>query len=351
MPKRAPNPTARATVDAAAPRVAVTGADRALGAITVSRLAEQGARVTAVPTDEINEFVERLVLDDIDVLVAAHTDLSPDRAPNARHALNVETTRALLEAFHDRPITRVVVLSSAMVYGAFADNPIPLDEDAPLCAVADESVVGDLLEIEEIARRLHASTTKDVTVVRPAVLTGPDADSSLARAFEAPRLLVLRGRSPRWQFCHVEDAAEALVWAALGRVQGHVTVAAEGSLSVEEINEACGLAPLVIPTAVATAAADRLYRLNLTPAPASELAYATYPWVVPSTRLRDASWKPTYDNVAALRALIEESAGRRAIGGRRIAGGEFAALGAAGATVAAVGAAAIVRRARKNRLQ
>ena len=55
-----------------------------------------------------------------------------------------------------------------------------------------------------------------VTVVRPATLVGPDVDSVLTRHFEAPRLLVVRDSSPRWQFCHVDDLAPALELAATG---------------------------------------------------------------------------------------------------------------------------------------
>ena len=44
-----------------------------------------------------------------------------------------------------------------MVYGARPDNPVPLAEDAPLGADPDGSVVGDLLEIEQLARALAAA--------------------------------------------------------------------------------------------------------------------------------------------------------------------------------------------------
>ena len=40
-----------------------------------------------------------------------------------------------------------------------------------------------------------------VTVVRPAMLVGSGEPSVFTRHFEAPRLLVVRGSTPRWQFC------------------------------------------------------------------------------------------------------------------------------------------------------
>ena len=60
-----------------------------------------------------------------------------------------------------------------MVYGARPDNPVPLPEDAPLLADADGSVAGDLLEIEELARRsrrVNPGTAGDRRAARPALV-------------------------------------------------------------------------------------------------------------------------------------------------------------------------------------
>ena len=237
-----------------------------------------------------------------------------------------------------------------MVYGAHPDNAVPLDEDAPLRATSDGSVVGDLLEIEALAERaVTAHAGLAVTVVRPAILVGAGLDTVLTRHFESPRLLVLRGSSPHWQFCHVDDAADALVLAALGRVTGAVTVASDGWLDQREVEALSGRGRVELPASMAYGTAERLHRLGLTPAPASELHYVTYPWVVSSARLREVGWRPAYDNVTALQVLLDEIAGHHALVARRIGRRETATLGAAGATVAVLGTAALVRRARKRR--
>src|SRR5215470_9347392 len=65
-------------------------------------------------------------------------------------------------------VGRVILVTSAIVYGARPDNPVPLEETAPLRADPDGSVAGDLLEIEHLARRsprVHPGLS--VTVVRP----------------------------------------------------------------------------------------------------------------------------------------------------------------------------------------
>ena len=148
-----------------------------------------------------------------------------------RRALNVRGTDVLLTAAAAAGVRRLVLLTSAMVYGANPDNQVPLAEDAPLRAEPDLTLVGDWVEIERLATRAaRAYPSLQVVRVRPASLVGAVSDAMLPRLFDAPRLLVIKGSRPRWQFCHVDDLVSALVLAADGTVTDAVTVAADGWL-------------------------------------------------------------------------------------------------------------------------
>jgi nucleoside-diphosphate-sugar epimerase len=284
-----------------------------------------------------------------DVVVHLDVDLSPDSDSRQRSARNVRGAQTVLTAAAAAGVPRVVLCTSAMVYGAAPDNPVPLDEDGPLRA-RPEGVVSDLLEMEWLARRApKAHPGLAVTVLRPSMLVGPGIDTFLTRHFEAARLLVIRGSRPSWQFCHVDDLVSALVYAVLGKVEGPVTVGCEGYLEQDEVEMLFGLPRLELPEGLALGAAERLHRLGLTPAPASDLAYVSHPWVVSSAKLGAAGWRPVFDNVTACEVLASEVAGRHAALGRRIGKRETATLGAAGATVALLGTAAVVRRARRRR--
>lgn len=288
-------------------------------------------------------------LADVDVVVHLDLDLSPESDHRARRTHNVRGAQTVLTAAAAERVARVVLVTSAMVYGARADNPVPLPEDAPLTADADAGLVGDFLEIERLAARAPRSHPGvSVTVVRPAALVGPGVDSVVTRHFEAPRLLTLKGCTPRWQFCHVDDLVSALELAALGRVEGQFAVGCDGWLEQERVEEIAALRRFELPAALTFGTAQRLHRIGVTPAPATDLHYVVYPWVVDCATLRAAGWRPAYDNEAALRALVAESAGRHAALGRRLARKE-ATITAAGATVAVIGTAAIVRRARRRR--
>jgi len=142
----------------------------------------------------------------------------------------------------------------------------------------------------------------------------------------------------------------ALELAAAGVVDGDFAVGCEGSLSQAEVESLSGMKSFELPARLTFGTAQRLNRLGVTPAPAAELRYVVYPWVVDCAVLRAAGWQPSHDNAAALAVLLAARAGRHAVAGRRIARKDAAitAAGAAGTAAAVLGTAAIVRRARKR---
>jgi nucleoside-diphosphate-sugar epimerase len=345
--------------------VAVTGAARGVGHALVARLAGSAliGRVVAIDDHRgdasgvtwrvanVRDPMLASRLAGVDVVV--HTDIedNADADPRERRARNVRGAQTVLTAAAAERVGRVVLVTSAMVYGARPDNPVPLPEDAPLLADSGSSVAGDLLEIEELARRSRrANPGTAVSVVRPAAVVGDTVDTLLTRHFEAPRLLVVRGCAQRWQFCHTSDLVSALELAAAGTVSGDFAVGCESSLSAAEIAELSGLKSVELPAKLTFSAAQRLHRLGITPAPAAELSYVVYPWVVDCATLRAAGWQPSYSNAEALAVMLAARAGHHAVVGRRITRKDTAltAAGAAGTAAAVIGTAAIVRHARRK---
>ena len=282
--------------------------------------------------------------------VAASTDLAADlrvstRTRRERVTREIQTVVISAAA---AGVARLVVVTSAMMYGAAPANPVPLPEDAPVAAEPDEGLVGDLLVVEQVLRAAaQVHTGLAVTVVRPAALVGPDIDTVITRHFEAPRLLTVRGGHPAWQFCHVDDLATALastVELGLGPV---VTVGSPGWMTQKEVEAVSGMQEVELSESMAIGIGQRLHRVGILPFPASDLAYVVYPWAVSSATLTAAGWQPAYDNMTCLSALVENNRGHHAVGARRLER-KNAALGAASAAVALVGTAAIMRRRRRK---
>ncbi len=345
------------------PVVAVTGAAHDLGLALTARLAQSDrfSRVIAIDDHrgDLTGVIWRVVdirdpalagrLSGIDVIVHTDVDLAADSDQKARRAYNVRGAQTVLTAAAAGGVGRVVLITSAMVYGARPDNPVPIAESAPLGADPDGSVVGDFMEIEQLAERSpRTNPGMSIAVVRPAALVGEGIDTLITRHFEAPRLLAVKGCAPRWQFCHVSDLLSAIELAAAGEVKGAFAVGSDGWLEQDQVEELSGLRRIELPAGVTFATAQRLHRAGITPAPVSDLHYVVYPWVVDCQALREAGWQPTVTNAQALQVLLEQRAGHHAVAGRRLAKKD-ATITAAGATVAVIGTAAIVRQVRKRR--
>jgi nucleoside-diphosphate-sugar epimerase len=342
--------------------VAVTGAASGLGHALTVRLAASGrvGRVVAIDghRGDATGVTWRVVdvrdpavagrLSGVDVLVHLDLDLAPDSDHRSRRAFNVRGAQTVLTAAAAGRVGRVVLVTSAMVYGAGPDNPVPLAESAPLGADSDGSVVGDLLEIEQLAQRSpQTNPGMAVTVVRPAALVGEGVDTVVTRHFEAPRLLAVKGCAPRWQFCHVDDLVSALELTAAGEVTGTFAVGCDGWLDQEQVQELSGLRQIELPPGLTFGTVQRLHRAGIIPAPVTDLRFVVYPWVVDCLALRQAGWKPAFSNAEALQVLLEQRAGHHAVAGRRL-DRKDATITAAGA-VAVIGTAAIVREVRRRR--
>jgi nucleoside-diphosphate-sugar epimerase len=315
-----------------AERIAVVGAGTGLGRALLERTAG-GPDVVADPTDLHG------------VTTVVHAGLSYDVGADAgeRGDHNVGSTGALLEAARSAGVRRIVLVTSADVLAAPAGAEIPLGEDLPLREAPDSLLTGELLEIERLAD--HAGRTGlEVVVLRPACVVGgrlgPAYDGALLSSLDGPRLLAVRGVEPLWQLCHGDDLVSALALAATGAVASGAVVASDGWLTQREVEQLAGRRRLELPASVAVSTAERLHRLGLTPGSPAELDRLLAPLVVLPERLHEAGWTPAWTADQALRVHLASRSGSSGRGGTYTA---------AGATVALVGTAALVRRARRRR--
>jgi len=346
-------------------RVAVTRATSAVGSVLVRELATAGDRVVGLDTragtqgdvdwrlTDITSPSVVTALSDVDVVVhlgdEANLAAALDEQPALRRSRLIREVQTVTTAAAASGVEHLIVITSAMVYGAREDNPVPLQEDSALRAGDTEGIVADLVEVEQLlekARSVHPGLR--ITSVRPAALVGPGLDTMVSRHFEAPRLLTLRGREPAWQFCHVEDLATGVSIVAKEELPAQVAVASWGHLSQAEVEEISGMRSVEMSPSAAHSAAERLHRVGVVPLPSSDLAYVSYPWVVAPESLAVHGWYPAYDNSTALSILLAEISGHHAVMARRVERRE-AAIGAAGAVSAAVAVAATAALMRRHR--
>ena len=345
---------------AAAPTVVITGVAGFLGQAVLRRLAgspavgrlvgldvkEPGFRPRGLSfhlVDVVGSDLEPL-FEGADVLVhlAGVHDAIPDEELMAR--VNVGGTRRVLEAAAAAGVSKVVLVSSAAVYGAWPNNPIPLNEDAPLRPNPGFPLGVHKAELERLLAE-WALTRPAVTrtVLRPAFVLGAQADHAIARLIRARVPLTVGGSTAPVQFVHEDDATEAIALAVERDLPGVYNVAAEGWLSRDELRALVGrkVQPTVGPELMERAL-RRLFRAGLVDVPPTEVPYLVHPWVVAVDRLRAEGWTPRYTNEEAVLACL---------GGQEPGSAWKAAVAAgAGAGMAATGlvVAGLLRRRRRR---
>jgi nucleoside-diphosphate-sugar epimerase len=343
--------------------VAVTGANHPIGKALLERLdADRDVgRILAVDVSEPQMPVAKLeyracdlrdrslagALEGADVVVHTALDPVPSRREEALFARNVHGTRNLLAAASKVGASRLVHLSSVSAYGAHADNPLPLSEDAPLRANPDYSPAYHALLAEELVADFagtHPETR--VVVLRAATPVGHRTESPITQHLEAPRLVGIRGSEAPLQFVHVDDLAAALHLAVGGDLEGAYNVAADGWLTSEELATVLAKRRLHVPETLAFAGLERLWRHGLWPAPPGMLNFLMHPTVVVTSKLHHAGWSPTRSNREVLREFAAERAGWVRLGALRFRR-RSATLVAFGAAATAAGT--VVRWLRRRR--
>lgn len=238
--------------------------------------------------------------------LAARVDPAANAAEReAARRLHEDGTRAVVRAARAAGAGRLVLASSATVYGAHADNPIPLEESAPLRPNAFAYAEDKLAQEEIVAREGQGLS---VAVARPAIVYGASARNYLTEVFtRAPVLPALDGARPPLQFVHVSDVAAALATLALGEAEGPFNVAPADWLSFDEVARLAGKRILAVPSRALAPFLDlgaRFLPAHLR-APAAMVPYLKHPFVLSARRLMEhTGWQPRVSSAEALGEVL-----------------------------------------------
>ena len=262
--------------------------------------------------------------------------------------VNVETTSRLLDAASSSGVDQVVVVSSATVYGAWANNPVPLTEDAPLRPNPEFAYAVHKAQVERLVTDwADAHNEASVAVLRPALALAEDGAGWITRCLMGAAGIRAGDNDPPMQFLHLDDLASAVEHVRRGRLSGPYNVAPDGWIPGDTARALVGDGPrLHLPDGAATRLAEWSWRMRLGPMPPGLVPYTQFPWVVASDRLRASGWEPRWSNEEAFVAGHAGSPWSMLSPKRR----QELALGAAGVGAAAFGIATglLVRKARRT---
>lgn len=313
----------RKTAGVARDKIIITGIAGRLGRLLAQRLHREldGGRVIGLdrrdfvgrPRDidhlrvDLRSKKARDVFRAEDVQALIHMGLmhDPRMTPAEHHSWNVQGTARLLDACASYRVPKVVLLSSANVYGPRPDNPQFLSEDAPLNAGVHFPAIRDLVEVDMLASSFFwKQQTCETVILRPVHILGGvrNAPSNYLRLPWVPTLL---GFDPMVQVIHELDVVEAIVRALAPKVRGIFNIAGPGELPLSAILRELGKPTLPVPHPLAKAAMATLWRGKLTSFPVPELDFIRFVCMVDGARAREQlGFRPRHTLKDTIRAVL-----------------------------------------------
>lgn len=303
-------------------RVAVTGAAGRLGRLLVKRLhREPDVQVISIdrrPFDDRPKDVEHHQVDirskrardvfrrGVDALIHMGVLHTP-RATSAEHySWNIGGTDRLLEYCLQYEVPKVVVLSSANVYGPRPDNNQFLTEEAPLLAAQAFPQMRDLVEIDHMASSFFWKARDiDTVILRPVHILGAvkNAPSNYLRL---PVVPVLLGFDPMVQILHERDVAHA-IWCALERgVRGIFNIAGPGEVPLSVLLDELDKPTVSVPNTLARPLWRTAWRLGISSFPVEEFDFIRYVCMVDGSRATtELGFRPRHSLRETIRAVLD----------------------------------------------
>ncbi|OBI87306.1 NAD-dependent epimerase/dehydratase family protein [Mycobacterium asiaticum] len=232
--------------------------------------------------------------------------------------VNLQGTRNVFEATvaAERP-RRLVYTSSVAAYGYHSDNPVPLTEDVPARGSAEHYYSAQKAACEAMLAEVTEGSSLEVFVLRPCIVTGPEAPALAAPLQSLPGIVRAASRAvpllkpvvpdPGFplQLVHHDDVATAIALAATAPAPpGAYNIAGDGTVTVSEVARALGARAVRVPAAAASAASAAITRLPFVPSLLEWLHVARASVVMDTAKAKnELGWQPTHTSAEALESL------------------------------------------------
>jgi UDP-glucose 4-epimerase len=276
-------------------------------------------RTEYVRSDENYSILSRIVkATGVDTI--AHTFLvvdSTQMSSRAMHEINVIGTMNLFAAASamGSTVRRVVVKSSALVYGSSPKDPYWFRETDQRVSSPRTRVERSLLEVEGYVRDFARDNPHVcLSLLRFSNVIGPDISTPLIDALRLPLVPKVAGFDPRLQLVHEDDVVAALLYALDHELPGIYNVAGDGQLPWSEITAIVGKRGIPLPPFGIGMATSPLRRLGLVDLAPELVELLKYGRGIDNRRFKEAGFHYGYTSAGAVQAFVEAMRLRRTVG-------------------------------------
>jgi UDP-glucose 4-epimerase len=232
----------------------------------------------------------------VDALIHLGIMHDPRMPFSETHSFNVLGTSKILDLCVRHGVRKVVVLSSANVYGPRPENSSFLPEETPLMAADRFSDVRDLIEVDMYAQSfLWRHPEIETVILRPVNIVGPTVRNAPSNYLRLESPLTVLGFDPMLQLIHEEDVARALALALKPGLRGVFNVTGPGEVPLSAVLRELGRHPVPVPHLLVRGLVRRAFEARLTSFPPEEVDHIQYLCIVDGSRFaREAGWSPKY---------------------------------------------------------
>lgn len=297
-------------------KVLIPGISSKIGNLVATELLEKGHEVIGIDRRPWPDAPAGVEMHELDIRKRAAEDVFRKSRPDAvihmatvthlvarseeRYKINLGGTRAVFDNCRAHGVGQVIFVGRHTYYGAAPDAPLYHAEDDPPMAVTTFPELADL-----VAADLYATTALwrhpelTTSVLRICYTLGPTRQGTLAAFLRGPRVPVIMGFDPLFQFMHEVDTARAIVLALEKKIRGVYNVAGPQPVPLSVVAREAGRTVIPLPEKLFTML---LGRFGLPRLPPGAITHIKYPVVVDSSAFRAATgFTHTIDEVAAIR--------------------------------------------------
>jgi UDP-glucose 4-epimerase len=241
---------------------------------------------------------------DIEAVVHLGVMHDPRASAADHHSWNVAGFTKLLEYVAQFQVPKLVVLSSANVYGPQPSNPQFLGEESPLLGGQNFSDIRDLVEVDMLAQSFFWKLPETETVIlRPVHILG-EVHNAPSNFLRHNPIVTVMGFDPMAQVIQQADVVRALELALRPGIRGIFNVAGPEPVPLSRLVKILDRQRLSVPYSLARVVLKRLWSLRLTTFPPPELDHIRYVCMVDDRRARaELRYAPTHDIEATVRAV------------------------------------------------
>ena len=219
------------------------------------------------------------------------------RASSADHySFNIQGTDRVMSHCVKHGVQKLILLSSANVYGPRPDNTQFLPEGAPLMGGERFSEIRDLVGVDMLGQSFFWKYPQIETVIlRPVHIVGAvrNAPSNYLRL---RRPWTLAGFDPVIQIIHELDVARAIELSLKAGIQGIFNISGCEPAPLSQIQTLADCRPVPLPHLVAGPMLNRLFKMRLTTFPAPELDHLRFLCMVDGRRAEnEMGYQPQYN--------------------------------------------------------